>query len=118
LVFGPAACPQNSLIGVDEVLKSAIQIIERELPRITDAAGSYRVPPMIISRLARGGKTTTLCLLFDELQRLEMRPILITFNTAYFQLRDGESQCQAILRLIASQLVNIGERFGLTAHCV
>jgi hypothetical protein len=109
LEFGPAACPRHLMIGVDEVIASAIQIVENELPKRTDAAGSYRVPPLMISRLARGGKTTTLCLLFDELKRKGMHPIFITFNgSANFQLRNGESQCATILRLIASQLVNIG----------
>lgn len=69
----------------------------------------FRVPPVVLSRLARGGKTTTLSCVVDALQeRTSLKTITISFNgqgEAAFQRRQGESQSQAILRLIAAQLV-------------
>ena len=72
----------------------------------------------MVLRLARGGKTTILSLFFDELQRQGCRVIFITFNgSSNFQRRQGESQRDAILRLIATQLVDIGHNDPLNIQC-
>lgn len=67
-----------------------------------------RVPPSVMSRLARGGKTTFLSLLFDKLKSAEnneFNPLFITFNFTFLKY-EGESHLNAILRLIACQLIS------------
>jgi hypothetical protein len=101
--LGEDACQRP--IGVESVLHEAMGYIERNIGKRTSLTS--RVAPVILSRLARGGKTTALCLLFDELKRDgRFSPIMITFNgSSYFQLYEGESHKAAILRLIATQLL-------------
>lgn len=66
------------------------------------------MPPLLCSRLARGGKSTTLCLIFEELKKHKICPIFITFNgSSTFLPRQGETQCAAILRMVALQLVDL-----------
>ena len=59
-------------------------------------------------RFARGGKTVSLSKIFDKLKEVpDVHPILISFNgngPNSFKRRKGETQAQAILRLIAMQL--------------
>lgn len=45
-------CPKDLLVGVDEVVKEAVQVIKNNLPL------SLRVPPLALTRMYRGGKTT------------------------------------------------------------
>ena len=54
--------------------------------------------------MARGGKTAVLMELFKALKEVGMSPIYIDFSSN-FRLQEGETEIQAILRLIASQLV-------------
>jgi hypothetical protein len=101
--LGEDACQRP--IGVESVLHEAMGYIERNIGKRTSLTS--RVAPVVLSRLARGGKTTALCLLFDKLKRKgRFSPIMITFNgSSYFQLYKGESHKAAILRLIATQLL-------------
>ena len=119
--LGPSTCSHEKLIGVVDVVDNMLSLLHEELPRVTESA--QRVRPLMISRLARGGKTTILSLLFDELKRhdvrrLDVRVIFITFNgSSNFQSRQGESQRNAILRVIATQLVDIGDNDPLNIEC-
>jgi hypothetical protein len=63
------------------------------------------VPPLIIPRLDGGGKTTMLRLIFSELKKKIFLPIFISFSDG-FELFLKESHKQAIMRLIAMQLVD------------
>jgi hypothetical protein len=93
-------------LGVKEVVDKSVQIILSELPLETTDGGSYRCPPLVFSRLSRGGKSTVLNELFKELQSRALNCIVISFNrNAGFRPRIGESQRGAILRMIAAQLV-------------
>jgi hypothetical protein len=94
------------LVGIDSVVQQCLSVILRECPKATHPTGSFRKPSLGISRMGRGGKSTILYMLFKALKEsnLNVNPVYITFN-GNFILRDGESQKQAILRLIASQLV-------------
>jgi len=75
-----------------------------ELKKTTGESGGYRVPPLVMSRLARGGKTTALCLLFDALKAEKVNVILISFNGNnggdIFQEVEDETQTHAIIRNI------------------
>jgi len=83
-----------------------MRIIRRECKMA--GCSSYRVPPLIISRLARGGKTTALMALFDALKSsAEFLPIIVSFNSsANFDLVDDENNEETILRAIATQFYN------------
>jgi hypothetical protein len=107
------AC-ERSILGestcvYDKLMIEMVRLLENELVISTESAQRSR--PLMISRLARGGKTTLLSLLFDELKRQHrnVRVIFITFNgSSNFETRQGESQRNAILRVIATQLVSVG----------
>jgi hypothetical protein len=96
----------HKFVDLDRVVKFCVKTIYDQLPKATTSVD--RVPPLALVRLARGGKTITLASVFDELKtNTSVNPILISFNgqgTNPFELRAGESQSQAILRLIAVQL--------------
>jgi hypothetical protein len=93
-------------LGVKEVVDKSVEIILSELPLETADGGSYRCPPLVFSRLSRGGKSTVLNELFKELQSRALNCIVLSFNRiAGFRSRIGESQRGAILRMIAAQLV-------------
>ena len=102
---GTNACPV--LIGVQPVVEKALAVICREIEKVHDAAGAYRKPPLVLSALARGGKTTTLCLIFDELKKRGYNAMIISFNSvSKFTRQPNESQSHAILRRITEQLVD------------
>jgi hypothetical protein len=107
----------DKLIGVNDVVAEMVRLLRNELVMITSSAQRSR--PLMISRLARGGKTTLLSLLFDELKfHRKVRVMFITFNgSSNFETRRGESQRNAILRAIATQLVNIGGGDSLNIEC-
>lgn len=90
----------ENLIDVDESVNQGVSIV-KELVGTT-----FRCPPLMISRLGRGGKTTLLYLLFNALKQSGMMPIYINFN-AHFYKYPNESQKQAILRMIALQLCDL-----------
>ena len=92
----------DSFTDITLTLSQALDIICTEIPNI--GGPSYRVPPLILSRLARGGKTTVLRQLFDKLKEQGCAPIIINFNGDTTR-RKGESDVQLLLRLIGSQFV-------------
>lgn len=93
-------------VDLDRAATDCISIIKDQIPSKT--THTERVPPLVLMRLARGGKTLTLARVFDLLKDdASKNPILISFNgngpNAY-KRRIGESQAESILRLIALQL--------------
>ena len=93
---------------MDGPVDAAFAIINQECSKLGDAL--YRVPPLIISRLARGGKTTFLMSLFSRLQlSAKYLPILISFNgTSKFVPVIGQNDEATLLRVIAAKFVEIG----------
>lgn len=70
-------------------------------------SGALRCSPIVYPRLARGGKSTFLRLLFDKLKEdPRFAPIILTFNGSFCR-RSNESARQAIVRSIACQLADI-----------
>ena len=110
----------KNLIGVDEVINNAYEIISRNI-FVDDSINSdqgYRKAPLIFSRMARGGKSTILRLLFDKLKRAGYNVMYISFNSFIkFTRQEGESQSNAILRRIASQLIDCTEEEAHTICC-
>jgi hypothetical protein len=95
----------HSLVDLDRVAEQCKNIVYNQLSLVT--LDENRVPPTVLMRFARGGKTMTISRLFDQLKKgsLEVHPILISFNgngKGAFKRRNGETQEQAIL--IAVQL--------------
>ena len=66
--------------------------------------GDTRVPPLVFTRLGRGGKTTFLWCLFNALKKEGFSPIYISFNGG-FKPREQESQLDALVRLLSMQLM-------------
>eukprot|EP01040_Poterioochromonas_malhamensis_P011807 gene11807-12882_t len=101
LVKGPKA-----FVQLNQTIEDAANICLREVDFRTDMYGSYRKFPLIISRLARGGKTTILQKLQHQLLKAGVLAVYITLNGGTnFELKTGESRSEAILRLIGEQLL-------------
>ncbi len=76
-------------IGLDNPLNAALDIIEDYAPKVSSAiSGEIRVPPLAITALQRGGKTTFLMFLFQLLKDNGYAPIAISFS-GEFRLRSG-----------------------------
>jgi hypothetical protein len=91
-------------------------INNNQIDRCGATSGANRVPPLVVSRLARGGKSTFLRLLFDRLKEQGYVPIVINFNGS-FARRPGESNLEAVLRLICIQLLPVGSWDPSTVVC-
>lgn len=104
----PLTPPVGGFVEVDENVDEAMKFIAHNLKLSKENTG-IRIPPLMISRMSRGGKTTLLLLLFHQLQKEpNTHPIFISFNgsTNYHK---GLTQKQAILHSIAAQLTDPGE---------
>jgi len=99
------------LVDINRTILQSMSIIRKECPMI--GCYHYHVPPLIISRLARGGKTTALMALFDELKSSgEFLPIIISFNiSANFYRIGDENNEQSILRVIATQFFKSEDKY-------
>ena len=75
------------------------------MPQSDNGRRSIRVPPLVLSRLERGGKTTILHLLFKALKDQGFAPIYISFNGSFDRF-PGETAAHAILRLIAVHFID------------
>ncbi len=97
----------HEFVDLVRVVSDCRSIVLYQLPLETSRS-KYRVPPLVLMRFARGGKTVSLSKIFDKLKEVpNVHPILISFNGSGpipFKRRNGETQAQAILRLIAMEL--------------
>jgi hypothetical protein len=59
--LGGGECPRDKLVDVEPAIKSAVEIVA-EMTKKTE-----RVPPIVISRVYRGGKTTLIDILSKKL---------------------------------------------------
>ena len=101
----PNDCPEP--IGLQDTIDEAMDIISRHIDKSTSSSGTYRKPPILISRLARGGKTTALLALFDRLKDDGKNVMFISFNgSSNFMRLKEESEEEAFYRVIAAQLVD------------
>jgi hypothetical protein len=93
-------CPHP--YGLEGFVADAIATVQEYLP------WKRRTPPLMISSLARSGKTTALDALFTALKDGGIiQPIIISFNrNAGFSERSGESCSDSLLRMIAAQFVD------------
>lgn len=93
-------------VDLSRFAKDAVDYILDEITKEEDKKGTYRKRPLVISRFARGGKSTSLCAIFDLLAKSQTAyPLAINFNgSSNFSMLPGESQANAIFRLIVAQL--------------
>jgi hypothetical protein len=98
-------CPEAKLVGALDTIEEALAIVKREIgAETTDIS---RVPPLAFSRLARGGKTTLLALLYARLKAAGLRPLYVTLNgSSNFEVKENETQTEALLRVIGSQFID------------
>lgn len=81
----------NKFVDLDRVITTCVQIVYEQLPRETTHV--YRVSPLALTRLAQGGKTTTLGGVFDKLKKDgKVNPVGISLDAQRTKLRDGETQ--------------------------
>jgi len=106
----------GSLVNVGGSIEAAMNIIEFQIYSCGATSGHNLVPPLVVSRLARGGTSTFLRVLFDRLKGQGYVPIVINFNGP-FARRPGESNLEAVLRLICIQLLPIGSWDPSTVVC-
>lgn len=101
-------CPLEKLVNASVSVQFAMKIVdENAFVTANTRSGKLRCSPVVYTRLARGGKSTFLSLLFDELQASgRYAPILISFNGC-FEYRSGESAKDAIIRSIATQFIDM-----------
>lgn len=81
-------------------------VVKSNAGRYASSDGAVRVPPLIFSRMARGGKSTFLIQLFDALKSSGFIPIVITFNSLFMRL-SHETELQAIVRMMALEMLTI-----------
>ncbi|CAJ1384713.1 unnamed protein product [Effrenium voratum] len=110
--FNIAACLRPSdgdrpkrFLELDSCVDDRMQAVQDNLPLVTKST-KPRVPPAMLSRCMRGGKTTMLCKVFDRLKKEEKLPIFISFNgdSLVYKL-DGEKVLDTMLRAIAVSLM-------------
>jgi hypothetical protein len=95
-------CSRERLVNVTDIVNNSVKIIS------ANAMQTFRVQPLLFSRLPRGGKTTILKLIFEELsaKREEYLPIIVSAN-GNFALRPQEAPHQGLIRLIAEQFIEL-----------
>ncbi|CAE7755824.1 unnamed protein product, partial [Symbiodinium necroappetens] len=94
----------NKFVQLVPCVNACIDAVNENLPQRTDAT-SVRVPPTELSRCMRGGKTTVLVHVFDQLKRESKNPIFISFNgDSLIRQLENESCLETMLRAIAVAL--------------
>nr|ABI14295.1 unknown [Pfiesteria piscicida] len=96
---------RSGLVGLETCARACVDVVNEWLPKTTGASET-RVPPAMLSRCMRGGKTTLLCKVFDDLKAAGKSPIFISFNgdTIIHRLPD-EGPLDTMLRAIAVALM-------------
>ena len=104
-ISGPNVTIEDWMVGLGRCGTECLKDIQTFAPKSDSPVD--RVPPLMLSRCMRGGKTTFLVYLF-ELVKAEpgYLPIFISFNGFFgIQRKRGESRLQTILRAIAVTLL-------------
>ena len=104
-ISGPKVTIEDWMVGLDICGKKCVKHIQTFAPK--SDSDTERVPPLMLSRCMRGGKTTFLAYLFKLVKaETSYLPIFISFNgLSGIQQKKGESRLQTILRAIAVTLL-------------
>lgn len=100
-------CPFDRLIDMEVTLEEGLQIVKDNIDK------NYRVPPLVITRLYRGGKTTVLKALFQRLKDNRFFPIIISLNGGLELRYPTESPLKVLIRLIAVQFIEVAPNESL-----
>ena len=96
----------NQFVELDPCVNSCIEAISENLPKSTDGT-TVRVPPVMLSRCMRGGKTTVLLHVFERLQAQGKNPVFVSFNgDCRIDKVANEKPLATLLRAIAVALMN------------
>ena len=110
--FDIAACTRppiivkpRTFVELGPCKQACLEAVRRNLPLQTEST-TVRVSPTVLSRCMRGGKTTVLMHVFDELKNESKNPIFISFNgdSQIMQLKN-ESSLGTMRRAIAVALL-------------
>lgn len=95
-------------VELDKSVEDALVYVADNIDRQSNPA--ERLPFGVASRLSRGGKTVLLRNIYSALRAADYNTMLISFNFVNpgFCRRNGESDCAALYRVIASQLTTDG----------
>jgi hypothetical protein len=101
--------PNHPLIGLEQAVRTAMNCIQQYCLASSDDVD--RVPPTVITSMARSGKTTTLKALYRELRAGGIfEPIIVTFNEqSGFALQDSETPTAGFCRGVHEQMTGIHE---------
>jgi len=99
--------PSKYLVDIDRVIQESLTVIDKQMEKQPDEAGSIRRDPLVFSSLSRGGKTTVLIKLFGALKDKGYFVMIVSFNSVSgFSRKSHESAEEAIMRQILRQLVD------------
>lgn len=119
ILISKAGCSLDKLADIDSSVEEGLAAIKREAPvEANTFLADYRCSPIVYPRLARGGKSTFLASLFRELKEdAQFVPVLISFNGNCYVPRPGETARSAIVRAIASLLVDMPDDESIFIDC-
>ena len=96
----------NQFVDLDQCVNRCVEAISKNLPKSTDGT-TVRVPPVMLSRCMRGGKTTVLLYVFERLQEQGKKPVFVSFNgDCAIDKVANEKPLATLLRAIAVALMN------------
>jgi hypothetical protein len=99
-------CMMESLVDVNATITEGMVIISEEVVNECSSTGTSRIGPLVISSMPRGGKTTILKLLMNKCKQKGYNAIFLNGNGPFKRGID-ESHLDSILRLIATQLIDL-----------
>ncbi|CAJ1443942.1 unnamed protein product [Effrenium voratum] len=95
----------DKFVDLDVRVENCVNVVMKNLPKETEGT-TVRVPPAMLSRCMRGGKTTMLYKVFDKLKATKTQPIFISFNgDSLIHRLDDEKPLHTMLRAIAVALM-------------
>lgn len=89
-------------VGVVDAVMEAENIIHEFISKAHN--DSQRKPYLLLSRLSRGGKTTILRSLYNQLRKSDINALYVTFNPHSNSKIDGEAEDDALFRVITNEL--------------
>ena len=89
-------------VGLNEFVTRAIDTIRETIAEATTQR--YRKIMIVLCRCARGGKTTALNAIAERLHTLNTNCLVVTFSRLSFSRRPGESDSEALFRVISNEL--------------
>lgn len=105
---GHEVASKRHLVDIQRVIQESLGVVEDEMKEEPDGCGFFRRNPLVLARLSRGGKTTVLTTLFNELKKQGYLVIIISFNgqSGFVPPRFDDHPEEIILRHIVTQFID------------